>query len=288
VPLLTSSRGRGLTLVETVIAMTLAALVGAVLTGALLRSQRFYGAQPQILDVERNLRAIAQLLPAELRGLDAVDGDLIAFSDTAATLKAQRSFGVVCGTPDAPASRLTLANARLSGVRAIDPVRDSVLLYRDGDTLSDADDRWIRARVLAVGTAPCPDGSAGTRLTLAIQADGPDLSGVRSGAPLRAFEVVRYRLYEDGSRTWWLGLQSFGTGWSAASPLAGPLRPRDGLRLAFLDSAGAPAPSATTVHQVRIVAVGRSARAIATEGRRPGPFLDSVATLVLLRNGARP
>lgn len=287
-PLLTSPRGRGATLVEIVVATALAAVVVAALAGALFRGQRFYGAQPQVLDVRRNLRAIAQTLQEELRGLDPDDGDLIAVSDTAVTLKAGRAFGIVCGPPDMSLSRLTLANARLSGVRAIDPSRDSVLVYRDGDPLSETDDRWVRARVQAVGAASCADGSAGTRLTLSLQPGGPDLSGVTPGAPLRAFEVVRYRLYEDGSRTWWLGMQSYGAGWSTTSPVAGPLRPRDGLRLAFLDAAGAPAPVATAVRQIRIAATGRSARPIATDGRRAGPFTDSVTTLVAPRNGARP
>jgi hypothetical protein len=279
---------RGATLVEVLVAAVLAGVVVASLQAVLLGSQRFYRAQPQILDVQRNVRAVTQFLPAELRGLDAGDGDIVAMSDTAITIKAPRALGIVCGAPEVAASRVTVGDGFLSGYRAIDPARDSVLLFRDGDTLEEADDRWLRARVAAVGASPCPDGSAGTRLALVVTDGAAELAGVAPGAPLRTFEVVRYRLYEDGSHTWWLGVQSYGGGWSTTSPLAGPLRPRDGLRLAYLDAAGAETGLRTAVRQVLLTVRGRSVRRIETAGRRAGPYLDSLSTRVFLRNSARP
>jgi hypothetical protein len=278
----------GATLVEVLVAAVLAGVVVAALHGVLLGSQRFYRAEPQILDVQRNVRSVAQILPAELRGLDAGDGDIVAMSDTAVTIKAPRALGFLCGTPEVSASRVTVGDGLLFGYRAIDPARDSVLLFRDGDTLEEVDDRWLRARVTAVGTAPCPDGSAGTRLTLAVADGASELAGVTTGAPLRAFEVVRYRLYEDGSRTWWLGAQSFSGGWSATSPLAGPLRARDGLRFEFVDTAGAGTGARTAVRQVLLTVRAQSVQRIEVVGRRSGPYRDSLTTRVFLRNSVRP
>jgi hypothetical protein len=279
---------RGVTLAETLVATVLSGVVVAALHGVLLRGQRFYRAQPQILEVQRGVRAVALLLPAELRGLDASDGDIVAMSDTALTVKAPRALGIVCGEPDLSAGRVTVSDRLLFAFRAIDPARDSALLFRDGDTLRAADDRWIRAGVAGVGAAPCPDGSPGTRLSVTSAGGAAELEGVRAGAPLRTFEMVRYRLYVDGSRTWWLGLQSYTGGWSATTPLAGPLRARDGLRLGFADVDGAPTTVPAAVRRILLSIRGRSLRTIDDAGRRGGSFEDSVFTTVSLRNGARP
>jgi len=280
-------RRSGFSLVELVVAVIIAGVIAAALHGVLLVGQRFYRAQPQILDVQRNVRSITQVLPAELRGLDAGDGDIVAMSDTALTLKTTRALGILCAAPETSAGRVTVGDDLLFGYRAIDPARDSVLLFREGDTLLESDDRWLRAQVTAVGSARCPDGSAGTRLTLALAGGGTELLGVTSGAPLFAFEVIRYRLYEDGARTWWLGLQSYSGGWSATSPLAGPLRPRDGLRFDYVDAAGAAAGTRTAVRQVLLTVRGRSLQRIEAAGRRSGPYQDSLSARVFLRNSVR-
>ena len=284
---MTSPR-RGVTLVETLVVTVLAGVAVAVAQGSLWRAQRFYRSQPQVLDVQRGLRAAAELLAAELRGLDPSDGDIVAISDTAITIKVPRALGILCAPPDGASGRVLLADRLTFGFRAVDPARDSALLFREGDTLRADDDRWVRAGVGAVSTAACPDGSPGTRLVLAAAAGAADLAGVFAGAPLRTFEVVRYRLYEDGSRTWWLGQQSYGGGWSATTPLAGPLRARDGLRLTYTDAAGAPTMDPTAVRAIGVTVRGRSLRPVDTPGRRSGAFVDSLTTAVAPRNGARP
>ncbi len=280
--------GRGVTLVETVVATVLSCLAIAAIHGLLLRAGRFYRAQPQILDVQRGVRAVAQLLAAELRGLDATDGDVIAMSDTSLTVKAPRALGILCASADALSGRVTIADRLTHAFRAIDPARDSVLLFSEGDTLRLDDDRWVRAGVGAVAAAACPDGAPGTRLTVTPAGGAADLETVRAGAPLRSFEVVRYRLYEDASREWWLGQQSYGGSWSATTPLAGPLRPGDGLRFGFAGADGAPATTPASVRLIRLEVRGRSLRTIAVAGRRAGPFVDSLSAVIALRNGARP
>jgi hypothetical protein len=284
----TARAGRGVTLAETLVATVLAGVVVAALHGLVLHGQRFYGAQPQVLDVQRAVRTAALLLPAELRGLDPTDGDIVALSDTALAVKAPRALGFVCGEPDVSSGRVTVADRLLFAFRAVDAARDSVLLYREGDTLLAADDRWLRAGVAGAGAAACPDGSPGTRLTVTPAGGAAELEGVRAGAPLRTFELVRYRLYQDGSHAWWLGLQSYSGGWSATTPLAGPLRPRDGLEFEFTDADGMPTGAPVAVRRIRLSVRGRSQRPIAAAGRRSGLFEDSIFAFVMLRNGARP
>ena len=281
---------RGFSLVELLVAMVVAGIVLAGVGKALLGAQRFYSAQAQVLEVQQNVRVVAQVLQQEIRGLDAGDGDIVAMSDTAITVKAPRVFAVTCAEPDVARGTLVVRNSLTSGLRAVDPARDSVLVFRDGDPTIATDDRWLRSSLSATGVAGCADGAAGSRLTLGGVAGGlAQLDGVGPGSPVRAFEVVRYRLYGDGDGIWWLGTQSFtGGGWSVTSPIAGPLRPRDGLAFAFLGAGGERASSASAVHLVRVVVRGRSSAPIGSPGRPAGAYQDSAVVSVFLRNSAHP
>jgi prepilin-type N-terminal cleavage/methylation domain-containing protein len=281
---------RGFSLVELLVALVVAGLVLAGVATTLLGAQRFYRAQAQVLEVQQNVRVIAQVLSQELRGLDSGDGDIVAMSDTAITFKAPRAFGVTCAAPDVARGVLVMRNSLTSGLRAVDPARDSVLVFRDGDPTSATDDRWLRSSLSATGSAACADGAAGSRLTLGGAVGGfAPLNGVGLGSPVRAFEVVRYRLYRDGDGMWWLGTQSFtGGGWSVTSPVAGPLRPRDGVAFTYTDAAGAPVSSPSAVRLVRVVVRGRSWAPIRAVGRPTGAYQDSAAVSVFLRNSAHP
>jgi len=281
---------RGFSLVELLVALVVAGLVLAGVATTLLGAQRFYRAQAQVLEVQQNVRVIAQVLSQELRGLDSGDGDIVAMSDTAITFKAPRVFSVTCAAPDVARGVLVVRNSLSSGFRAVDPARDSVLVFRDGDPRIATDDLWLRSSLSATGAAACADGAAGSRLTLSGAAGGlAQLDGVSPGSPVRAFEVVRYRLYGDGDGLWWLGTQSFtGGGWSVTSPIAGPLRPRDGVAFAYTDAAGEIVSSPLAVRLVRVVVRGRSSAPIRSVGRPAAAYQDSAVVSVFLRNSAHP
>ena len=293
------SRGAGFTLVELIVAITISGLVMGSIYKILASNQRFYQAQNQILDVQQNIRAVAQILPGELRGLDPDGGDIIAMSDAAITIKAMRGFSVLCKTPtaaDVTARQITIRNSLTSGYRAMDATRDSVLIFREGNPQLSNDDRWLPAPIAASTSANCTDGSAGTLLTLTGMVNGGSLGpngtvgdqGVLLGAPFRTFEVVNYRLYDDGTGTWWLGIRTFASGaWSATSPIAGPLRPNDGLLLEYRDANQALTAITTAVRQIRITVRGRSTQPINIPGRVAGYFQDSIVARVALRNYAR-
>ncbi len=286
---MTRPRRAAFTLAEVVVVLALGGVVAVAVAGVLFANQRFYRSQEEILETQRSVRDAVQILAVELRGLDGSDGDIVALSDTAVTVKAGRALGILCARPDPSTHALLIGEHRLYGYRAVDPAKDSALVFRDGDTLLASDDRWLRAVVTSTGAAHCPDGARATRLVLGgAAATSGQLDGVTAGSPVRAFETVRYRLYDDGSHTWWLGTQTYSGGWSATSPLVGPLRPKDGVRFDFLDAGGAPTSDRSAVRQIRISVRGRSARTIAAAGRRTGPYQDSLATRVYLRNSARP
>lgn len=281
-------RRRGVTLVELIVALTIAGILLGALGSVLWAAMRFYQAQSQILDVQQNVRAVAQILPIELRELDAGDGDIVAMSDTAVTVKAMRGFAVVCAPPSVAPAQVTVRNALTYGYRAMDAARDSILVFREGDPALSADDRWLHAPIAAIAPAGCADGSAGTRLTLTGMVGGAtQLDSVLQGAPLRTFETVNYRLYDDGAGAWWFGVRTHSAGsWSSTSPIAGPLRPRDGLRFEYRDDAGSVTATRTAVARIRITVRGRSLVPIRIPGRHPGFFEDSLSTQIAVRNSA--
>ena len=288
---------RGFTLVELLIAITVAGFVMGAIYRILAANQRFYTAQSQILDVQQNVRAVAQILPGELRELDAGDGDIIAMSDTSITIKAMRGFAVTCAPASAAAGTVVIKTSQTFGYRAMDATRDSVLVFRDGNVQLTSDDRWLRAPIAASAAQNCTDGSAGTKLTLTgmvggISQLGPSGAtndvGVTTGSPVRTFETVNYRLYNDGTGTWWLGVRSYtGGAWAATSPIAGPLRPNDGIKFEYRDAADAITATRTAVARIRLTVRGYSRVQIRIPGRRAGYYQDSMITRIALRNNAR-
>ena len=279
-------RQKGFTLAELLVVLVLASVVAAAICQSLQSNQRFYRSQSQVLDVEEGLRAVAQLLPAELRELNARGGDIIAMGRDSITLRAMRSLGVICSPPDVSTGAVIIADSLSFGWRAVDPSRDRALVFRDGDESSADDDRWLDFGVAGTSSgAACGDGSAGTELRLT----GPtsELDSVASGSPLRTYERVTYRLYTDDQGLSWLGERGYSDGaWSALSPVAGPLRRVGGLSFDYYDSAGAPATRASGVARIGISARGLSAGPIAVPGRATSgrQYEDSVVAQVALRN----
>jgi prepilin-type N-terminal cleavage/methylation domain-containing protein len=274
----------GFSLVELLVGLLLGSVVAAAACRVLQAHQRFYRSQAEVLDVEQGLRAVAYVLAAELRPLDARDGDLLAIGRDSVTFRAMRTFGVVCTPPDASGS-VVLAEALTFGSRSPDPARDQVLVFADGDAGSGAD-AWLDFGLAAVsGGARCSDGSPGTALRLSGATT--DLVRVMPGAPLRTWERTTYRLYADEEGIAWVGERHFASGaWTAVSPVAGPLRRPDGLVLVYRDSAGAATTEPQAVARVDIVARALSSRPIGIPGRRANGqrYGDSLAVHVALRN----
>jgi prepilin-type N-terminal cleavage/methylation domain-containing protein len=276
---------RGYTLVELLVVVVLAGVVAAVVCRSLQSNQRFYRSQSQVLDVEEGLRAIAQLVPAELRELNAGGGDVIAMGRDSITLRAMRSLGVICAPPAASTGTVIVADSLTFGWRAVDPSRDRALVFRDGSEDSADDDRWLELGVAGVSAGACGDGSGGT--TLRLTGPTSELDSVSAGSPLRTYERVTYRLYTDEQGLSWLGERGYSDGgWSALSPVAGPLRRAGGLSFDYYDSAGAPATAAIAITRIALVARGLSAGPIAVPGRATTgrQFEDSVVVQVALRN----
>ena len=280
-----TARPRGFTLVELLVVLVVAGVALGAVGLLLTSSQRFYRSASQVLDVEDGLRAVAQLVPAELREASARGGDIVGMGRDSVTLRAMRSLAVVCAPPDAGAGSVVVADSLTYGWRAVDPSRDRALVFRDGDPATAADDRWLNLAVADVGPGACADGSPGTTLRLAGAT--ADLDGVSVGSPLRTYELVTYRLYADDQGVSWLGQRGLSSsGWSALSPVAGPLREAGGLSFEYFDSAGAATTSPAAVVRVGLAVRGISVEPIDVPGRRASgrAYEDSVYVQVALRN----
>jgi hypothetical protein len=268
---------RGVTVVELLVALALFGVCSIAVTGAMRHFLAGYRATVQTIDRRQNLRIAAAFLPAELRTLDATDGDIVRMTRTAVTIRVPRVFGVVCrdlpGGVTGPTT-LVLSDALRYGVRNVDPDTDSLWILAAG-----GDDRWIRAGVTAVGAGPCADGSPGIRLGVTL----PTPDGFPMGTPVLGLETVTYRLYrssEDGR--WYVGEQ---TG-ASLQPLLGPVTP-DGLALSYLDSTGAATADPTLVRLIDVRVRAATVEPIRDANGKLGQPVDSLVTLVALRNNRR-
>ena len=263
-----SVRPEGFSLAEVLVAL---ALLGIVSVGAgrlLLTEQRSYREIGQRADLADNLRAAADILAADLWSLDAVDGDILALGPDSIRVRGERRFAVVCQALGG--ASLTFRGSLTFGVRDFRP-GDSILVYVPGDSV------WSAGAVTAgPAAAACPDSAPGERIDVSLPGPAPS-----AGTPVRGFEIVTYRLYRASDGAYYLGVRDAG----GLQPLAGPLT-ADGLRLGFMDSAGAftADPRATSAIRIRVRAL--SAEPVFRRGRSV-TLDDSVVAWVTLRNNRR-
>jgi type II secretory pathway pseudopilin PulG len=248
---------RGTTLIELLVVMGVAGILGIVLAQTMRLARRAYDAQSQRIDAQQSLRAAGAVFAAELRELSAADGDIIALGRDSIRIRAMRHLAFLCAVPviDFAGATLTVADTPSYGLRAIDPGTDSLLIYREGDAATPMDDGWQPWRVESVSPSACPDTRRGPASTIRVRlpagAQPPEASTIHNGAPVRAFEIVTYRLYQAADGHHYLGQRRQGD----LQPLAGPLTSR-GLELTYFRGDGQ-----TTTEPARIAAVEVRVRA---------------------------
>jgi hypothetical protein len=275
------------------VTVVLLGIVCAGTYGILMTIQRTYRAQTQRIDLQQSLRAALSILPAELRELDAADGDIIAMSSTSLTIRAMRQLGFLCATPepsDDGQQSLIVRQRPFFGVTQSFTAGDSVLLYYEGDPATRNDDGWLRGEVAAVSNEDCPDpdhSRPGYRVTLRLQRT--DVTGaITSGSPVRGFTTVTYASYRspaDGQ--WYLGQELAGQG-GTVQPLVGPLIGPNGLTFGYFDGTGSPTTTPAAVREIEIRVRGRTALPVrGASGAGMAYLTDSVVTRVALRGTRR-
>ena len=280
----------GFTLPELLVALILLGLVSAGALGVLRQTRDAYRAESQGIDVRQNLRIAAAFLPAELRELDAADGDLVAMTDTAITIRAARQLAVACRTPGssgpAGALSLTLRDTPFFGLRDFNPSSDSLWVYSEADADGSDGGDWMLGSIASLAPDSCPDGRPGRRVTTVLRPSvGQATPGrvIPSGAPVLGFETVTYRLYRSTEdRRWYVGMKTA----TDLQPLFGPVT-SDGLAFAYFDSSGAVTTEPSRVSLIEVRVRARTAQPIRRAGGRLEHGVDSLVTLVALRNNRR-
>ncbi len=282
-------RAAGFTLIELMIAIVLAGIVLGSIYSTLQNNQRFYRSESQVLDVQQGVRAVAQLLPSELREVDAVAGDIVAMGTDSITIRALRNTYFVCAPPSVASGKIIVRNDRIYGYRSVDPARDRVLVFREGNPNIMSDDQWVDFTILnANSSGACTDGS-GTGTNFNLSGTTSQLDSVTVGSPVRTYEEITYRLYVDSAGVGWLGVENYVNGsWTTVAPVAGPLNSTGGIALSYYDSTGTATATATSVAQIQLLVRGMSAAPIQIQGRRANlqKYQDSMTVRVALRNNS--
>lgn len=269
---------RGVSLIELMIALTMFGVVATVLFRMLAANQRLYQFQTQRIDRRQNIRAAEAILPAELRELDAADGDIIALSPTSITLRAMRQLAFVCAQPQPDETRFVIRERPIFGQRDFDPETDSLLVYVVGDSATP--DRWVTRPLASIGGGTCDDGSPARLLETGVVAPR-----IEMGAPVRGFEVVTYRLYRASDGEWQIGVAARPSG--GIQPLIGPVT-ANGLELTYRDSAGSAATEAARVAAIEIHVRAPTAQRVRGADGALARSIDSTVVVVALRNNRRP
>jgi hypothetical protein len=269
---------RGVSLLEILVALLLSAGVSVLVLTLIARAAARLRDRSERMGMAHALRVAGEVLRTGLEdiGIDSATGpDLANFGPDRIRYRATRLAGVAC---DTIASRLVV---RISGGlgaarRMPQPGRDSVLVLALDTTY-----RWHPAAISSTASpAACPDG--GTGISVAVNLDSAQRSGIRPGSVVRIFETMEARRYSSGGAEW-LGLQSISAG-EQIQPLAGPLAAITGLVIGPESAAGAPAGSPATAEAVRLQVRAVTNRELGLGIARTAPARDSMPAYVFFRN----
>ncbi|MCZ8205969.1 hypothetical protein [Gemmatimonas sp.] len=278
----------GTTLVELLVALPLALLVGIAATLLLLRIARTVRAQSAQLASSRELRQVGGMLAGELAPLSG--HDLLAASDTLLAFQSPMGTLLLCDRPAPHAVVVAVPHhsddAWLASVRPGDRVRGWHATTTPVDTPIAAE-RTVIAPPSVVGGAGCGPDRSTTSRRWRLPLDTGAVPFSPSG-PLTVHRDVRYRHYRSGT-TWWWGRQSRdGAIWDAIQPVAGPLQAAalGGVRVRLLDATGAPvgplpAPASHSRGRIAMAQVTFSLRRRASSTLQPA--VDTVTAVVPLR-----
>lgn len=285
---------RGFTLVELLVALVLLGIVSGAIYQLLVTNQRLYQEQTQRVDLNSNLRAAVTILPTEFRELSAGDplgSDIVEMGADSIVYRAQRALYTVCLPPvvsTATTGSITIRTGRWYGIRPFDGKRDGLMLFAEGDPSMRGDNVWLHAEPsgsITVGTACPPTMEESWTFNIKNVSPAGALAGVEVGAPLRAYEIVKMKSYQDSYGDYWVGMQrlSLPTGWGSLEPMLGPIAER-GIQFAYFDTTGTVTADRTQVARIEITVIGKTRAPSAGRGH----IMDTLVTHVALRNNPRP
>lgn len=284
---------RGFTLAEILVGLILTGIVGTAIIRSLTGTQRNTSAQFARIDAQESARSVMYYLTSALRELDASDGDVEVANASGIQFRAMRWTAVSCTpvTVSLLTLQITVKNTQIFGQRAPDATLDSLYIFNENNPGIRTDDAWLGAKLTATASNNCTDGSAGTRLTLMVDAaSGGNLaavSGFLSGAPIRGWQVEELSLaatsglYYLSQRT----KNNAGT-WSAATQLVGPLS-STGFALTYFDNTNTATATLANIASVGLIVRSQSIDVAKGAAGTKTNLVDSLTTRIALRNSNR-
>lgn len=297
---------RGMTLIELMMAITILAIVGSAVMSVLTSQQQFYRDANEMVNVRRELRASASLLPTELRGVSSIGGDISRMDDSAFYFNANYGSAVACAigtrTMDIPPTDLELHT--LSSWYSEPRAGDTIFVFDDGPLPGAVDDSWFEAEIASfasLGTtcaqaafldpAGGDAGKPGWRITTLNS--GPAFPAtIDVGAAIRFSRPVRYSIYQPtvgAGEPWYLGYREMQTDgeFTDTDVIGGPFRDYSanaattGVRFNYFDVTNNPTTSMAALSRVDVQMRGQALIPSALSGNVIG---DSILFRVALRN----
>jgi prepilin-type N-terminal cleavage/methylation domain-containing protein len=279
---------RGFTLIELLVAVVIFGLIAGAVMNVIIVSSRSSSDQAQRIDMQQNIRAANAILPAELRSLDAVDGDIKAMSANSITFRANRQLGIICTLPvtgGALAGLAIVLRSPLYSAQRAFAVGDSIWVWYEGAVNTRLDDGWLPGVITALPAQNCADGTAGIRLTvtIAIVAPKTNVAGVIPlGSPVWGFETVTYGTGLAADGRYYLNL----TNANGTQPVLGPLPDAAGVTFTYYDANGVVTVVPALVRQIGLTVREQSFNRIG-KGATKAYAVDSLSTRITLRNNHR-
>jgi prepilin-type N-terminal cleavage/methylation domain-containing protein len=254
-------RAGGFTLLELIVAMTIA---GVVLTGVvrLMTGQsRGYAQQKAVGDASETLRGAGALLAWEVRHAEmAVDTVLSQSADTL-SVRSVQGVGIICAKRDSGYYAIWKNGGDIAAT-ADDTALVSVL--SPNASASNNYRVWNKLKITQVGTPAAMNLAAcvwpGARppdlvVKLNVTATS-DTAGINVGAMFRSFRKTKFAEYQSQGR-WWLGRQVGAGSWNIVT---GPLLPpaSNGLKFAYYDSNGVAVVGNARVRNIGITLYSQS------------------------------
>jgi prepilin-type N-terminal cleavage/methylation domain-containing protein len=221
---------RGFTLIELMVVAVLLGLIGTMLTGLLVRQQRFHRAVTSVTDARARMRDISTILPTDIRSISSVGtavigSDILAMDANSLQIRAFVGTAVLCNYA-APGNIIELPPQELASGSVltawINPPApgDIVFLYNDSteagniddewmpftitDTISAVDPNWCSKALAPAYAEAADDGQRRYRITI----NGtPNPANIRRGAAIRIAREVRYSAYQGSDNQWYVGYQ---------------------------------------------------------------------------------
>ncbi|MDB4915798.1 MAG: hypothetical protein JWM95_3442 [Gemmatimonadetes bacterium] len=209
---------RGLTLIELLVALTLAAVVLGSATTSLLRQQRTNALIRSSANADLQRTASLGVLASQLALLDPADVASGQALDTAIQVRAGIATSTSCA---AGIGFATFGTDTASGVSARPDVGDT--LWWRGDT------SWTPAEIVGTNqvSSACLSGAPVMQVVVRQRDTIP------VDVPLRVTRQTRYALYKSSDGTWQLGVREWSPsvhGFAAPQPFAGPFVQKSGIR----------------------------------------------------------